>query len=211
MFPINAAEQEKYYFTNVLKKSQPGNICQFVCQVEQLNTYITQMLCSYYSPNTNASTKPEKVPFTEAEIGSHVLRMSLLAWQDQYNLNKKGMTPMELCLLLTSLEAIRHVCTHKKAKVESSEKASHKGKKGKNHPGTKSTARVPKKVHFKKHCDLCKKHGGMYTIHNTLDCRRFEKDRKEKSDFYAAKKGGKKANPINQNFAQPTKEIENLK
>jgi hypothetical protein len=36
------------------------------------------------------------------------------------------------------------------------------------------------------------------------------KNRKEKSDFRATKKGGKKANPVNQNFAQLTKKIEKL-
>jgi hypothetical protein len=71
-------------------------------------------------------------------------------------------------------------------------------------------ARVPKKVCFEKNCDLCKKHGGTYTMHNTRDCRRFEKDGKEKSDFHAAKKGGKKGNPINHNFAQLTEKIKKL-
>ncbi len=61
--------------------------------------------------------------------------------------------PMDMRSLLTSLEAIEHVCTHKKAKLESSKKASHKGKKEKKCPSTKSMARVPKKVRFKKHCD----------------------------------------------------------
>jgi hypothetical protein len=95
-------------------------------------------------------------------------------------------------LLLTSLEAIERVCTYKKGKLESSEKSSHKRKKGKKHPGTDSMARVPKKVHFEKNCDLCKKHRGAYTMHNTRDCLRFEKEGKEKSDFCTAKKGGKK-------------------
>ncbi len=94
--------------------------------------------------------------------------------------------------------------------MESSNKASHKDKKGEKHPGTKSTARVPKKVCFKKHCDLCKKHGGAYTMHNTHDCCRFEKDRKEKLYFCAAKKGSKKANPMNQNFAQLSKKLKKL-
>ncbi len=118
--------------------------------------------------------------------------------------------PMDMCLLLTSLEAIKCVCTHKKAKSESSKKVSHKGEKGKKHPGTKSTARIPKKVHFKKNCNLCKKHGSTYTTHNTCDCCRIEKDGKEKSDFCTAKKGGKKANPMNQNFAQLSKKIKKL-
>jgi hypothetical protein len=42
-FPINAAEQEKYYISNVLKKPQRINVCQFVRCVEQLNAYLAQM------------------------------------------------------------------------------------------------------------------------------------------------------------------------
>ncbi len=84
-FPINGAEREKYYITNVLKKPQRVNVRQFVRQVEQLNAYIAQMPCFNYSPNTNASTKPENVPFPEAELGAHVLHMCPLVWQDQFN------------------------------------------------------------------------------------------------------------------------------
>jgi hypothetical protein len=40
-FPINAAEQEKYYISNVLKKPQHINVHQFVRRVEQLNAYIS--------------------------------------------------------------------------------------------------------------------------------------------------------------------------
>jgi hypothetical protein len=195
-FPINAAEQEKYYISNVLKKSQRINVCQFVCCIEQLNAYIAQMPCFYYSPNANDSTKPENAPFTEAELGSHVLRMRFLQWQDQYNMNKKGMTPMDMHLFLTLLEAIKCVCIYKKGKLESSEKSSQKSEKGKKCPGTNSTVRIPKKVRFEKHCDLCKKHGGRYSMHNTHDCCRFEKNSKEKSNFCAAKKGEKKGNPV---------------
>jgi hypothetical protein len=146
-FPINAAEQEKYYISNVLKKPQRINVRQFVWRVEQLNTYIAQMLCFYYSSNANASTKPKNVPFTEAELGAHVLRMCPLQWQDQYNMNEKGMMPMYMCLLLTLLEAMERICTYEKGKLDSfekSDKSSNKGKKGKKCPGTDSTARVPK-------------------------------------------------------------------
>jgi hypothetical protein len=145
--PINAAEQEKYYITNVLKKPQRVNVRQFVCQAEQLNAYIAQMPCFYYSPNANASTKPENFPFPEAELGAHVLRMCPLAWQDQDNLNQKGMMPMDMRTLLTLLEAIERVCTPEKGKPdEKSEKSSFNGKKGKKRPGTDPTACVPKKV-----------------------------------------------------------------
>jgi hypothetical protein len=80
----------------------------------------------------------------------------------------------------------------------------------KKRPGTNSMVRVPKKVHFEKHCDLCNNYGGACAMHNTCNCCRFEKDGKEKSNFYAAKKGGKKSNPGSQNFMQLTKKIEKL-
>jgi hypothetical protein len=210
-FPINAAEQEKYNITNVLKKPQHLNVRQFVRRVKQLNAYIAQMPCFYYSPHANASTKPKNVvPFMEAELGAHVLRMCPLPWQDQYNMTEKGMTLMDMRLLLTSLEVIECVCTHEKVKLDNfkkSDKSSNKGEKGKKHPGINSMVRVPKKIQFEKHCELCKKHGGTHTTHNTRDCHRFEKDGTEKSSFRAAKKGGKRSNPVNQNFAQLTKKI----
>ncbi len=69
---------------------------------------------------------------------------------------------------------------------------------------------VPKKVRFAKKCDLCKKHGGAHTTHNTGECRKYEKDGTEKSSFRAAKKGGKRNYPSNQNFAQLTEKIDKL-
>jgi hypothetical protein len=209
-FPINAAEQEKYYILNVLKKPQRINVCQFVRHVEQLNAYIAQMPCFYCSPNANASTKPNNTPLMEAEQGVHVLRMCPLQWRDQYNMNKKGITPMDMRSLLTSLEVIKCICTYEKGELESSEKYSHKSKEGKKRPGNNSMVRVPKKVHFEKHYNLCKKHGGTYTMHNTRDCRRFEQDGREKSNFRTANKGRKEGNPINHNFAQLTEKIEKL-
>ncbi len=46
-------------------------------------------------------------------------------------MNKKGMTPMGMRSLLTLLEVIERICTYEKDKLESSEKSSHKSKKGK--------------------------------------------------------------------------------
>ena len=51
---------------------------------------------------------------------------------------------------------------------------------------------------------------GAHTTHNTGECRKHEKDETEKSSFRAAKKGGKRSYPSNQNFAQLTKKIEKL-
>jgi hypothetical protein len=170
VFPNNAAEQEKYYLSNVLKKPQWVGICQLVQHVKQLNAYVVQLPCWYYSPSYVAGMMLANVPFTKADLASHVLRMCPHQWQDQYNLQEKGMTPMDMHTLLASLKAIEHVCAHDKAHAPSGKKASHKNKAGAKRPSNGATLWVPKKVHFKKSCEPCKKHGGAHTMHATKDC-----------------------------------------
>ena len=48
-------------------------------------------------------------------------------------------------------------------------------------------------------------------MHNACHCRLFEKDGTEKSNFRAAKKGGKKPNPIEQSFAQLSERSDEFK
>ena len=47
-----------------------------------------------------------------------------------------------------------------------------------------------KKGRSSKHCDLCEKHGGAKNTHNTVDCKRYEKDGTQKKTFQS-----KKGNP----------------
>ncbi len=150
------------------------------------------------------------VPFAEADLESHVLWMYSHTRQDQFNLHKKGMTSVEMCLLLLFLEAIKHVCTQEQSNTQSNEKALHKSKKGNKRPRTESKGKVPKKACTKKHCHLCNKHGGAHTMHNTKDCCRYEKDGMEKSDFSTTKKGGKKPTLTKHSFAQLSKKMDKL-
>jgi hypothetical protein len=208
MFPNNAAEQEKYFLSNLLKKPQRVGAGQFVQCVEQLNAYAAQLPCWYYSLSYNPGMTPANVPFTKADLASHVLRMCPHQWQDQYNLHEKGMTPMDIRFLQASLKAIKCMGTQEKAHVQSGKKASQKSKTGTKRPSTGATKQVPKKVCFKKSCKLCKKHGGAHTMHATKDCCRYEKDRMVKADFHAAKKAGKKPNPAKESFSQLSKETQ---
>jgi hypothetical protein len=98
VFPNNAAEQERYYITNVLKKPQRVSIRQFLQHVEQLNSYISQLSCWYYSPSVKVKTVPANVSFPEADLVSHV--MCPYTWQDQYNLHEKGGAPTDMRSLL---------------------------------------------------------------------------------------------------------------
>jgi hypothetical protein len=196
----------------VLKKHQRVGVLQFIQRVEQLNAYVAQLPCWYYnySPSYNLGMTRANVPFTKADLASHVLQMCPHAWQDQYNLHKKGMTPMDMHLLLTSLKAIEHVCTQKKAYVQSREKSSTKSKTGTKQPSTGAMNRVSKKVCFKKHWKLFKKHGSMHTMHATKVCCKYKKDRMVKTNVCAANKAGKKPNPTEQSFAQLSNKVGKL-
>jgi hypothetical protein len=152
---------------------------------------------------------PANVPFTEADLVSHVLWMCPHQWQDQYNLQEKGMTPMDMHSLQASLKAIERICSHEKTHAPSGKKASHKNEAGAKQPSNGATKQAHKKVCFEKSCELCKKHGGTHTMHSTKDCRKYEKDGM-KADFRAAKKAGKKPNPAKQLFAQLSKKLDKL-
>jgi len=109
---------------------------------------------------------------------------------------------------LLSLEATERVCGQErsdKSVASCDEKPSHSNKKRYVATWYWKSPRVPRKARTEKHRDLCKKHGGAYTTHNARHCQRFEKDGTEKSDFRAAKKGGKKPNPVEQSFTQLSK------
>ncbi len=113
--------------------------------------------------------------------------------------------------LLLSLKTIERVCTQEKSNAQFNKKASRKGKKGNKRPDTNSMGMGPKKACTKKHCNLCKKHGGPYTMHNTKDCSKYEKDGMEKSDFYTTNKGRKNPNPTKQSFVQLSEKMDKLK
>ncbi len=66
---------------------------------------------------------PMKVPFAKADLASHILQMCPHTCQDQFNLHKKGMTPVDILSLMSlELEAIEHVCTQEKSNSQSNKK-----------------------------------------------------------------------------------------
>ena len=144
----------------------------------------------------------------KAELASHVLRMCPYMCQDLFNLYKKGGTPVDMRLLLLSLEAIERVCSQERSTASPNVKALHSKKKGTKRPGANTTARVPKKACAKKHCGLCKKHRGVCTTHNTRDFSWFKKEGMEKSNFCTAKKGAKKPNPTKQYFVHLSRKLD---
>jgi hypothetical protein len=162
VFASNTAEQDQYYITNVLKTPQHISICQFVQHVEQLDSYMSQLTCWYYSPSAKMTTIPMSVTFAKANLASHILRMCPHMWQDQFTLNKKGKTPVDMYLLLMSHKAIERLCTLERSNSQHHEKASHKGDKGNKRPGIEVTVQVPQKV-ITKNIAACARSMGAHT------------------------------------------------
>ena len=67
MFHGNAAKQQCFYISNVLKKPQRVPVRYFFQQIEQLNGYLLHLPCIYNSPCATAATKPIQA-FEEAEL-----------------------------------------------------------------------------------------------------------------------------------------------
>ncbi len=88
MFPSDAAKQQRYYISNVLKKPQGVPVRYFFQRVEQLNGYLSYLPCTYDSPRATASTKPVVVAYNKAEPASLLLCMCPKYWQDQYDLTQ---------------------------------------------------------------------------------------------------------------------------
>jgi hypothetical protein len=143
----------------VLKKPQRVGIRQFVQRIEQLNAYVMQLPSWYYSQSYNPGMMLANVPFTEADLASHVLWMCLHQWQDQYNLQEKGMTPMDMCCLQASLKAIKHICTHEKAHAPSGKKASQKMRQEPSGPVMVPQSKLARKSVLKSHASYARNMG----------------------------------------------------
>ncbi len=105
------------------------------------------------------------VGFPKADLASHFLWMCPHTWQDQFNLHKKGLNPMDMHSLLQCLEAIERVCTQERSNAQSNEKASTKNEKGNKRSSTDSTYKIPKKAQIEKHCDA--RNMGVHIPHTT--------------------------------------------
>jgi hypothetical protein len=94
------------YITNTLRKPNRIPICQFLVQVEKVNSYLETLPCLYYSPSTNQATK-QVLPLDDADLMMHLLHMCPVKWQTQYDLTEKT-TPVNTRDLLLILEKIEN-------------------------------------------------------------------------------------------------------
>ena len=83
VFAHNACESLKFYILNSLKKPNKMRIHHFVQCVMQLNIYIEELPCLFYSPSMSLQTQ-RVYSYTDPELECQILRMCPVKWQDQY-------------------------------------------------------------------------------------------------------------------------------
>ncbi len=136
---------------------QQAPVRYFFQRVEQLNSYLLHLPCTYDSPRATAATKPVQ-SFDEAELANLLIRNCPESWQDQYNLTQDSI-PQSVRKLLGILENVEKVVANsnakERAKKESTEKATGKCKKGECKGSRSTDYRIPKKVRVEKSCVLC--------------------------------------------------------
>jgi hypothetical protein len=187
VFSHDDAEHQKYYISHYLKKSRKISYRNFCNRIEQLNSYIPYLPGSIDSPQ--GANMKRATALDEPELAQLILRLAPQYQQDQYEL-VKGIIPVSLRLKLDTLVTIEKTDIQVPKKAEKI-KASKQGNGNRKRKG----ALTPKKSHSSKHCELCEKHSGAKNTHNTVDCKRYEKDGTQKKTFKS-----KKGNPtVNEN------------
>ena len=183
VFTIDAAERQKFYIQQGVRKPQRATVRQYVSRMEVLNGYLRHLPTLKNSPKAVVTTKKGNVPFGEADLASVILASVPIAWQNQYSLTHSTV-PEAPRTLLPDLENIERVMLEKyneklKAKVKATTaRLDGKGKPKKGTSGGGSSERVPRKARAEKFCQLCKTHGGPHQTHNTRECRRYDKEGK---------------------------------
>ena len=88
------------------KKPQQVPVRYFFQRVEQLNSYLSHLPCTYNSSRATAATKPV-VAYNEAELANLLLCMCPKSWQDQYDLMQDSL-PQSIRKLLDFLENVEN-------------------------------------------------------------------------------------------------------
>lgn len=213
VFKEDAAEQQKLYLSNTVRKPQRVSIRAFFTRVEQLNGYIKYLPTVHDSRQAAATSKPA-APYDEAELAGMLLRMCPDTWQDHYATTQQ-VVPQDSRKLLLVLENIEKLCATTYApKPTITVNGNGKGsgnEKGKRKGMDSNEGRIPKKKRVEKHCTLCQKYGGASSSHNTNECTKYEKDGTMRPTWGAGKSPGKSSSKKDgKAFAQLAKTVSKL-
>ncbi len=83
VFPADAAEKQRYYMQQTIKKPQRVTLCQFVSRMGVLNDYLAYLPMVFDSLMAVAGTKKMDMPFDEADLAGIVLNLVPSSWVNQ--------------------------------------------------------------------------------------------------------------------------------
>ena len=96
----------KFHITNTLKKPNRVPIWQFFVRVEQLSSYLENLLSLFQSPKANSATKLV-TPLKDVDLAMHLLQMCPVKWQRQYDImeNSTLVSTRGLLMVLENIES----------------------------------------------------------------------------------------------------------
>jgi hypothetical protein len=112
VFPADAAEKQRYYMQQTIKKPQRVTVRQFVSHMSVLNDYQAYLPTVFDSSMAVAGTKKMNVLFNEADLARIVLNLVPSSWVNQYNMTHSTL-PKNPRVLLNNLEVIKQVMDEK--------------------------------------------------------------------------------------------------
>jgi hypothetical protein len=184
VFPADAAEKQRFYMQQTIKKPQRVTVHQYMSHMGFLNDYLAYLPTVYDSSMAVEGTKKSDVQFDEADLARIILNLVQVIWMNQYNMTHSTL-PKSPRVLLLDLEAIKRIMNEKhqarlklkaKAKEASSASTSAKGSSKKLSMSGNPSEQVPKKARPANFCQHCKSKGGPHLTHKTNKCCKYNKD-----------------------------------
>ncbi len=114
VFSVNAAERQRFYIQQAVRKPQRATVRQQISRMRVLNDYVKHLPMLKDSSKAVPTTKKGNIPFGKADLAAIVLSSVPMSWQNQYNLNHSTV-PKSTGTLLPDLEAIKQVMVEKKS------------------------------------------------------------------------------------------------
>ncbi len=180
IFPVDAAEKQHYYMTQMVKKPQQATVHQYMACMGLLKDHLSHLPMVFNSAMAFEGAKKGHMPFDEADLAGIVLNSVLVSWMNQYNMTHTTL-PDRTRTLLQDLESIEHVMEEKheagqKAKAkEEAASAIAKGSSKKRSASVSPGEQVPKEGKPNKFCQHCKASGRPHLTHNTKECHRYNR------------------------------------
>jgi hypothetical protein len=112
VFTADAAERQRFYIQQVVRKPQRAAVQQHILQMGVLNDYVRHLPTLKDSPKAVPTTNKGNVPFGKADLAAILLVFVSMMWQNQYNLTHTTV-PKLMRALLPDLEAIEQVMFEK--------------------------------------------------------------------------------------------------